>query len=105
MKSYLIRRLLLMIPTLFGISLVCFMLIQFVPGGPVEEAISRMRQVGAAKGMSATHTISPEEVANIKAYFGFDQPAHIRYLRWIGNVFRGDLGTSYTYQEPVLKVI
>lgn len=94
-----------MIPTLFGITLVCFILIQFVPGGPVEEAISRMRQVGAAKGMSTARAISPEEVANIKAYFGFDQPAHIRYIRWIGNVLKGDLGTSYTYQEPVLKVI
>ena len=105
MKSYLIRRLLLMIPTLFGISLICFALIQFVPGGPVEEAISRMRQVGATRGMSAARTISPEEVANIKAYFGFDQPAPIRYIRWIGNVLKGDLGTSYSYQEPVLKVI
>ena len=105
MKSYLIRRLLLMVPTLFGISLVCFALIQFVPGGPVEEAISRMRQVGAMKGMSAARTISPEEVANIKAYFGFDKPAPIRYIRWIGNVLKGDLGMSYSYQEPVLKVI
>ena len=55
--------------------------------------------------MSAARTISPEEVANIKAYFGFDQPAPIRYIRWIGNVLKGDLGTSYSYQEPVLKVI
>ncbi len=105
MKSYLIRRLLLMIPTLFGITIVCFALIQFVPGGPVEEAISRMRQVGAAKGMNATKAITPEEVANIKAYFGFDQPAPIRYVKWVGRVLQGDLGTSYTYQEPVLKVI
>jgi microcin C transport system permease protein len=105
MKSYLIRRLLLIIPTLLGITLVCFTLIQFVPGGPVEEAISRMRQVGAAKGMSAGKTISPEEVANIKAYFGFDKPAPIRYLNWVGNVLKGDLGVSYAYQEPVLKVI
>jgi microcin C transport system permease protein len=104
MKSYLIRRLLLMIPTLFGISLVCFALIQFVPGGPVEEAISRMRQVGADKGMSSK-TISPDEIANIKAYFGFDQPVHVRYVRWIGKVVQGDLGTSYAYQEPVIKVI
>lgn len=104
MKSYLIRRLLLMIPTLFGITLVCFVLIQFVPGGPVEEAIARYRQVSASKGAGMTR-ISPEEVANIKAYFGFDQPAPVRYVRWIGNIFRGDLGRSYAYQEPVLKVI
>lgn len=94
-----------MIPTLFGITLVCFTLIQFVPGGPVEEAISKMRQVGAAKGMSASRTISPEEVENIKAYFGFDEPAPVRYVKWIGNVFTGDLGRSYSYQEPVLDVI
>lgn len=105
MKSYILRRLLLMIPTLFGISLVCFTLIQFVPGGPVEEAISRMRQVGATKGMSASKSISPEEVANIKAYFGFDDPAPVRYVKWLGNVARGDLGKSYSHQEPVLDVI
>ncbi len=104
MKSYIIRRLLLMVPTLIGISLVCFLLTEFVPGGPVEEAISRMRQVGAAKGMS-TRTISPEEVANIKAYFGFDKPRYVRYGLWVANVCRGDLGKSYTYQQPVLKVI
>lgn len=105
MKSYILRRLLLMIPTLFGISLVCFTLIQFVPGGPVEEAISKMRQVGSAKGMSASKSISPEEVANIKAYFGFDEPAPVRYVKWLGNVARGNLGNSYSHQEPVLDVI
>lgn len=95
---------LLMIPTLFGISLVCFALIQFVPGGPVEEAISKMRQVGAEKGMSGK-SISVQEVENIKAYFGFDQPAHVRYVKWVGNLVRGDLGKSYAYREPVLDVI
>jgi microcin C transport system permease protein len=105
MKSYVIRRLLLMFPTLLGITLVCFTLIQFVPGGPVEQAISRMQQVSAQKGMNASRSISPEEVANIKAYFGFDQPAPVRYLRWLGNMLRGDFGKSYAYQEPVLKVI
>jgi microcin C transport system permease protein len=103
-KHYIIRRLLLMIPTLFGISVLCFILIQFVPGGPVEEYISRAKQAGSGKGAS-TARISPEEVAHIKAYFGFDKPAPVRYLNWIGNVVRGDLGKSYTYQEPVLDVI
>jgi microcin C transport system permease protein len=104
LKAYLIRRLLLMIPTLFGISLICFILIQFVPGGPVEETLSRMRQVASQKGMSA-RSISPQEVENIKAYFGFDKPAPVRYVKWMGNVLRGDLGRSYTYHEPVLQVI
>src|SRR5690349_12182094 len=94
-----------MIPTLIGISLVCFTLIQFVPGGPVEELISRMRQMESQRGMGAAKTISPQEVANIKAYFGFDKPAPVRYVKWVGNVLRGDLGKSYAYREPVLKVI
>lgn len=104
MTAYIVRRLLLMVPTLLGISLVCFALIQFVPGGPVEEVISKVRAAGAMRGGEAKR-ISAEEVANIRAYFGFDQPAPVRYLRWLGNVCRGDFGTSYVYQRPVLEVI
>jgi microcin C transport system permease protein len=93
-----------MIPTLIGISLVCFALTQFVPGGPVEQAISQMRGAAADKGMNAK-TITAEEIENIKAYFGFDQPVHIRYIRWISNVLKFDLGQSYSYHEPVWNVI
>jgi microcin C transport system permease protein len=105
MKDYVIRRLLLMIPTLIGITLICFTLTQFVPGGPVEQMISRIRAVSAERGMDAAHTITEEEIENIKAYFGFDKPPHIRYLTWLGNVIRLDLGTSYAYEEPVWNVI
>ncbi len=94
-----------MIPTLFGISLVCFILIQFVPGGPVEEMISRIQRTSGEKGRDAAKSISPEEVENIKVYFGFDKPAHVRYLNWIRNVIKLDLGNSYTYNEPVWNVI
>ena len=102
MKAYIIRRLLLMAPTLFGISLACFLLIQFVPGGPVEEMIARVQQASAEKRAG---TISPQEIQNIKAYFGFDKPMHVRYAVWIGNVLTLDLGKSYAYQEPVWDVI
>ncbi|MCP4755499.1 MAG: ABC transporter permease subunit [Proteobacteria bacterium] len=105
MKEYILRRLLLMVPTLFGITLVCFALIQFVPGGPVEEFISRIKQAGAERGASASQQVTEEEVQIIKAYFGFDKPAHVRYFAWLGNVARLDLGTSYTYEEPVWDVI
>lgn len=105
MKIYLLRRILLMIPTLFGISLACFTLIQFVPGGPVEEMIARLQQVSSAKGVDSQHRISEEEVANIKAYFGFDEPAYLRYVKWVWKVLHLDLGTSYTYDEPVWDVI
>lgn len=99
MKAYLIRRLLLMVPTLFGITLVCFLLIQLVPGGPVEQMISKVQQAASAKGIGAN--ISAAEIENIKAYFGWDKPIHERYLLWLGKVVRFDLGMSYAYQEPV----
>src|SRR4030095_9995809 len=111
MIAYILRRLLLMAPTLFGITLVCFTLIQFVPGGPVEQTIAKVRgfasQRGGFAGQQAggARGISEAEIANIKAYYGFDQPAHIRYLRWLGNLFRCDLGKSYAYQKPVSDVI
>jgi microcin C transport system permease protein len=94
-----------MIPTLLGITVVCFSLTQFIPGGPVEQMIARIRSAGAEQRVDASRSITEEEVANIKAYFGFDRPAHIRYLKWLGNVFRLDLGTSYAYEEPVWDVI
>ncbi len=105
MKEYIIRRLLLMIPTVFGITVICFALTQLIPGGPVEEMISRIRAVSSEKGMDASRYITEEEIENIKAYFGFDKPPHIRYLKWLGNVVRLDLGTSYAYEEPVWDVI
>ena len=105
MQSYIIRRLLLMIPTMLGITILCFALTQFIPGGPVEQMISRIRATSAEQGVDASRTITEEEVENIKAYFGFDKPAPIRYLKWLGNVLRLNLGTSYTYEEPVWDVI
>lgn len=104
MTAYILRRLLLMVPTLLGISLICFILIQFVPGGPVEEVISKVRAYGSMKGVAAKR-ISTEEIQNIKAYFGFDKPAYVRYFIWLGNLLRLDFGKSYVYQKPVLQVI
>jgi microcin C transport system permease protein len=103
MSAYILRRLLLIIPTLLGISLVCFALVQFVPGGPVEEIISKVSHAAASR--PGSHGMSAEEVANIKAYFGFDKPAYVRYFVWLGNICRGDFGNSYVYQQPVLQVI
>ncbi len=104
MTTYILRRLLLFIPTLLGISLVTFILIQFVPGGPVEEYISQVQGMTAAQGGN-TKELSPEEIENIKKYFGFDQPAHVRYVHWLGSLLQGDWGRSYVYREPVLDVI
>jgi microcin C transport system permease protein len=96
-----------MIPTLIGITLVCFTLIQFVPGGPVEELIAKTKMVALESGASSdiNKALSADEIANIKAYFGFDKPAWQRYFIWLGNVATFDLGKSYTYEEPVWDVI
>lgn len=106
MKAYVIRRLLLMIPTILGITLVCFALVQLIPGGPVEEMIAKVQSAAAAHGgVSASKAISPEQIAQIQSYFGFDKPAWKRYLIWLWNVCHLDLGTSYTYGQPVWTVI
>ena len=104
MTAYIVRRLLLMIPTMLGITIVCFLLCQFVPGGPVEQVIARVRAHSGLHGGTAK-TISAEEVANIKAYFGFDKPIHVRYFIWLGHLLRFDLGNSYVYHLPVWDVI
>jgi len=105
MREYIIRRILLMVPTLIGITMICFLLTNFIPGGPVEEMVSRIRAAGSQRGIDASHSITEEEIQNIKAYYGFDKPVHIRYLKWLANVARLDLGTSYSYEKPVLNVI
>ncbi len=96
-----------MVPTLFGIVLVCFILIQFVPGGPVEEYLSRAQAAAQARGggIDASKTISSEQIEAMKAYFGFDKPAHVRFFEWIGKVIHLDLGQSTSYGEPVWDVI
>lgn len=104
MIAYLIRRLLLIIPTLLGISLACFVLIQLVPGGPVEEMIGRVRAASSQMG-GANLEVTAAEIENIRAYFGFDRPAHERYFLWLGNLLQGDFGRSYIYHRPVLEVI
>ncbi|MEM9398914.1 MAG: ABC transporter permease subunit [Verrucomicrobiota bacterium] len=104
MASYLLKRFILILPTLLGISVLCFVLIQFVPGGPVEEMIAKVQATGGNRG-SNTQAISEAEIENIKKYFGFDKPAHERYFVWLGNLLTGDWGRSYVYHKPVLEVI
>ena len=111
MTGYLLRRLLLVIPTFIGITLVVFLMTHFVPGGPVERQIVTYRMAAAAEGGAATgviggHTeIPPEALEELRRFYGFDKPVHVRYLRWLANVVQLDLGTSYVYQDPVWDVI
>jgi len=85
--DYFIRRFLLVIPTFIGITLLCFTIIQFVPGGPVEQVIMQMRGgIGASESggnVGAAASISEEQREAIEAHFGFDQPFYKRYWNWL----------------------
>lgn len=108
-KKYFLRRLLLIFPTLFGISIACFGIMQIIPGGPVEQAVMRLRGASGSLegGMagSARAKMTEEEIGRIKAYYGFDKPIYVRYGLWLKKVIHLDFGESYFYEEPVLKVI
>src|SRR5688572_5645604 len=112
MTGYFVRRLLLIIPTFLGITLAVFLVMHFVPGGPIERQIIRFRMAAATEGggggggaARGSIEIPPEALEQMKRFYGFDQPVHIRYLTWLGNVVTLDLGTSYVYQDPVWDVI
>lgn len=85
--SYLLRRLLLIIPTFLGITVLCFALCQVVPGGPVEQKLMQMRGgIGGAEGGAkgpATNGISPEQIKALERHFGFDKPVLVRYKEWL----------------------
>ena len=111
MRSYFLRRLLLIPPTIFGITIIVFLITRVVPGGPIERAIMEMQAVNVSAGVSSgsmssqSQALSEEQLQQLKEYYGFDKPAIISYFHWLGNVLRGDLGTSYRYNEPVWRII
>lgn len=108
MRDYFLRRLLLIPPTLLGITVIVFLITRVVPGGPIERAIAEMRnathgavRTSAGQGMA----LSDDQLAQLKAYYGFDQPALVSYGLWLGKIVRGDLGQSYRYNESVWSII
>ena len=124
MGAYLIRRLLLVVPTLFGIIAINFSVVQFAPGGPVEQMIADLRgRGGAATGrMSgqggaevATPTgegayrgargLDPHMVADIRRMFGFDKPAWERFAIMVRGYLSFDFGRSFFLDEPVVRLI
>ena len=115
MAAYILKRLLLMIPTLFGVMLLTFMVTQFVPGGPVEQLIHQMQTEGQSNGAEAGGSsqrlyrgnagLDKEKLEELKALYGFDKPAHERFFSMIWNYLRFDLGDSYYYQQSVMQLI
>ncbi|MBY0516770.1 MAG: ABC transporter permease subunit, partial [Bacteriovoracaceae bacterium] len=113
MGKYLLKRLLVMIPTLIGVTLVVFAVINLAPGSPVEQKLQQLRFGGglsnsggqSAAGARGSSTVSDEVLAALNKQYGFDKPLHERYLKWLGNIIRLDFGESFTYDEPVIDVI
>jgi peptide/nickel transport system permease protein len=93
MGKYVLRRLALLLPTIFGISVLVFALMRFLPGDVVS-------------GMIGTEIIlPPEQRATLYRMFGLDAPIHIQYLRWLGGVARGDFGVSLRTSTPVTTLL
>ncbi|WP_173049716.1 microcin C ABC transporter permease YejB [Bosea sp. ANAM02] len=124
MLSYIARRLALMVPTLFGILLVSFVIVQFAPGGPVERVISQLQnpnsgaadRVGGGQAGDAgvqgdgsayrgAQGLDPAFIKELEKQFGFDKPAHERFLKMLGDYARFDFGRSYFRDAPVLQLI
>jgi peptide/nickel transport system permease protein len=94
MLVYFVKRIIYMIPTLFGISLIAFLIIQLPPGDYLTSMIANMTDSG--------QTVDPNQIAALRAQYGFDQPIWIQYWKWIsGIVFRGDFGQSFEWKQPV----
>ena len=126
MGRYLLRRLLLIFPTLFGIILINFVIVQFAPGGPIEQIIAKatMGQMsttsaisgGGDAGMSsqqmevsgqnqATYGLDPELIADLEKQFGFDKPVHERFFGMVVNYLQLDFGDSYFQDRPVIELV
>src|SRR3979411_345792 len=134
MTAYLIRRVLFMIPTLFGIMLVSFVVIQFAPGGPVERVIAQLSgadtgatsrvsgspggdfgnrgQPGGGRGIDEAHCqyrgargLPKELIESLEKQFGFDKPAYERFFTMLWNYLRFDFGKSYFRDTTVLQLI
>jgi peptide/nickel transport system permease protein len=87
-----------MVPTLFGISVIAFLIIQLPPGDYLTSMIARMQDSG--------ETVDPGQLARLREVYGFDDPIHIQYWKWIsGILFRGDFGHSFEWNRPVADLI
>jgi microcin C transport system permease protein len=117
MWGYIFRRLLLMVPTLIGIVTVSFIIIQFVPGGPIEQLAAKVAgaqlsatatiggDTGGGGGLLPTGELEPEMVEELEKLYGFDRPVHERYAKMLWDFARFDFGNSYFQDRPVIDMI
>jgi microcin C transport system permease protein len=106
MAAYILRRLLLIIPTLLGVLILNFVVVQFVPGGPAEQLLSQLTdKESRISGGPAGRTLDPKQVAEIKALYGFDKPAPERFWQMLSQFARFDLGKSFFQSKDVWELI
>jgi len=114
MAGYLLKRLLLMFPTLIGVMLITFAITQFVPGGPVEQLVHQLTRHAAAGEASVGTSgslyrgaggLDQQRIDELKALYGFDKPAHERFVEMMKNYFVFNLGESYYHHKSVMELI
>jgi len=113
MFKYFLKRLLLIVPTLIGITLICFLIIITAPGGPIEQKLAQLRFAGVAGAESSGESVNisseygiPEEVVEaLKKQYGFDKPIPVQYLIWLKNAITLDFGESFIHEEPVIDLV
>ena len=113
MAVYILKRLLLMIPTLFGVLLLTFAVVQFVPGGPVEQMVAQLQgrdsggegAAASGAGYRGRQGLDDKRIAEIRALYGFDKPVHERFLHMAGQFARFDLGTSFYQHKDVWTLV
>ena len=133
MTAYILRRILLIVPTMFGIMLVSFVIVQFAPGGPVERMIAQLtgndvgatassrraprvdlgrpgrqplsQDVSAPSKYRGAQGLDPEFIKSLEKQYGFDKPAYERFGKMIWDFSRFDFGESYFRDASVLELI
>ena len=97
MLSYLVRRILTMVPTLVAISFIVFVIIQLPPGDYLETMISELEAQG--------ESVDPQRIAFLREQYGLDRPFLEQYAHWAFGLLQGNMGYSFEYERPVADVI
>ncbi|MGQ0710852.1 MAG: microcin C ABC transporter permease YejB [Rhodoferax sp.] len=109
MLWYALKRLALMLPTLLGVLLLTFVVIQFVPGGPVEQYLAEARASAGGDAGALSYRggqgVDPKRLEQAKALYGFDKPAHERFWQMLGQFARFDLGKSFFHNRDVASLV
>ena len=93
MLAYLVRRILIMIPTLLAISLIVFVIIQLPPGDYLTSYVAELEAQG--------ESVNRQKLAFLRTQYGLDRPGWVQYLYWLGGMLQGDFGFSFEFDRPV----